>query len=40
MLSGRSLFGISLPAWSRPTIECTEMAEEERFVFDIDVAFR
>jgi hypothetical protein len=33
------LLGVSLPAISRPTIECTETAEGETFVFDIDVAF-
>lgn len=38
-LSGWRLLGIPLPTWSRPTIECTELAEEDRFVFDIDVAF-
>ncbi len=39
ILFGWRLLGFSLPAWSRPTIECTEMAEEDRSVFDIDVAF-
>jgi|AGTN01.3.fsa_nt_gi hypothetical protein len=38
-LSGWRLLGIPLPTWSRPAIECTEMAEGNRFVFDIDVAF-
>ncbi|MGE4279276.1 MAG: DUF4166 domain-containing protein [Magnetospirillum sp.] len=38
-LSGWRLLGIPLPPWSRPAIECTETAEGDRFVFDIDVTF-
>lgn len=38
-LAGWRLLGIPLPARSRPRIECTETADGERFVFDIDVAF-
>lgn len=38
-LAAWRLLGIPLPKWSRPTIECTETADDERFVFDIDVAF-
>jgi len=38
-LAGWRLFGVPLPALIRPTIECTESADGERFVFDIDVAF-
>lgn len=33
------LLGVPLPGWSVPSIECTETAEGERFVFDIDVVF-
>lgn len=38
-LVGWRLLGFPLPDISRPTIECTETAEDDRFVFDIDVAF-
>lgn len=38
-LVGWRLLGVPLPAISQPTIECTETAEGDNFVFDIDVAF-
>lgn len=38
-LVGWRLLGVPLPAWSRPTIECSESGDGNRFVFDIDVAF-
>lgn len=33
------LFGIPLPRWTLPTVNCFESAEGERFLFDIDVRF-
>jgi hypothetical protein len=36
---GWRLFGIPLPRWTLPRIDCLESAEGERFRFDIDVAF-
>ena len=33
------LFGLRLPQWACPRIECVERADEQRFLFDIDVAF-
>lgn len=38
-LVGWRLLGLPLPAWSRPTIECSETGCADRYVFDIDVAF-
>ncbi|MBI5260543.1 MAG: DUF4166 domain-containing protein [Bradyrhizobium sp.] len=38
-LAGWRLLGLPLPGWSRPTIECSETGDAERFVFDIHVAF-
>lgn len=38
-LAGWRLLGVPLPALSRPSIECTETADGDRFVFDIDVTF-
>lgn len=38
-LADWNFLGLPLPSWSRPVIECTETGEDERFVFDIDVAF-
>jgi hypothetical protein len=33
------LFGITLPRWTLPDVNCFESADGERFVFDIDVVF-
>ncbi len=33
------LLGIPLPRWTRPTVNCFESSDGERFVFDIDVVF-
>lgn len=33
------LFGVPLPRWTLPTVNCFESADGERFVFDIDVVF-
>lgn len=38
-LAGCRLFGARLPQQAQPRIECTESADGERFLFDIDVAF-
>lgn len=38
-LAGWRLLGITLPAWSRPVIDCGESGDGDRFVFDIDVRF-
>lgn len=38
-LPGWRLFGLPLPRWSVPKIECLERADGERFTFDIDVTF-
>lgn len=38
-LAGWRLLGLPLPGWTTPAIECKETAEDERFVFDIDVVF-
>jgi hypothetical protein len=36
---GWRLFGIPLPRWTLPRIDCLESAEGEHFRFDIDVGF-
>jgi hypothetical protein len=33
------LFGIKLPGWTLPTVNCFESGDGDRFVFDIDVVF-
>jgi predicted DCC family thiol-disulfide oxidoreductase YuxK len=38
-LVGCRLFGLRLPQWACPKIECVESGDGERFLFDIDVAF-
>jgi len=38
-LVGWRLWGLPLPAWSLPRVECFESSEGDRFVFDIDAAF-
>jgi len=38
-LAGWRFLKIPLPSWSRPSIECSETGDAERFIFDIDVAF-
>lgn len=38
-LAGWKLLGCPLPAITRPTIECSETADGDRFRFDIDVSF-
>jgi hypothetical protein len=38
-LAGWRFLKIPLPSWTRPTIECRETGDADRFNFDIDVAF-
>jgi len=38
-VAGWRLFGVRLPHWSVPRIECIERAQGDRYTFDIDVTF-